>query len=104
MFYRERVDYVLLLIVMCPHVKFIFVFPSDAYLYVTCRSQHRNKATALSMLQSRLHQMEVTRRAKANAQHTQSLSDVSWGNQIRSYVLQVRMFFVIYFKVLNRNP
>lgn len=52
------------------------------------RSQHRNKATALSMLQSRLHQMEVTRRAKANAQHTQSLSDVSWGNQIRSYVLQ----------------
>jgi peptide chain release factor 2 len=42
------------------------------------------------MLQSRLYQMEVTRRAKANAQHTQSLSDVSWGSQIRSYVLQVR--------------
>lgn len=42
------------------------------------------------MLQSRLHQMEVTRRAKANAEHTQALSDVSWGSQIRSYVLQVR--------------
>ncbi|KAG0565322.1 hypothetical protein M758_8G176700 [Ceratodon purpureus] len=52
------------------------------------RSQHRNKATALNMLQSRLYQMEVTRRAKANAQHTQALSDVSWGSQIRSYVLQ----------------
>lgn len=52
------------------------------------RSQHRNKATALNMLQSRLHQIEVTRRAKANAQHTQALADVSWGSQIRSYVLQ----------------
>jgi peptide chain release factor 2 len=54
------------------------------------RSQHRNKATALGMLQSRLYQLEVTRRAQASAQHTQALSDISWGNQIRSYVLQVR--------------
>jgi len=52
------------------------------------RSQHRNKQTALGVLQSRLYQMEVTRRAKATSKHTQSLSDVSWGNQIRSYVLQ----------------
>jgi hypothetical protein len=42
------------------------------------------------MLQSRLYQLEVTRRAQASAQHTQALSDISWGNQIRSYVLQVR--------------
>jgi protein subunit release factor B len=42
------------------------------------------------MLQSRLYQLEVTRQAQASAQHTQALSDISWGNQIRSYVLQVR--------------
>ncbi|KAL2629893.1 hypothetical protein R1flu_014579 [Riccia fluitans] len=60
-------------------------------LVVQCqadRSQHRNKATALAVLQSRLYQMETARRAQASAQHTQALGDITWGNQIRSYVLQ----------------
>lgn len=52
------------------------------------RSQHRNKATALGVLQSRLYQMETARRAQASAQHTETLGDITWGNQIRSYVLQ----------------
>lgn len=55
------------------------------------------------MLQSRLHQIEVTRRAKANAQHTQALSDGSWGSQIRSYVLQVRMFSTFLSAILKQQ-
>ncbi|KAL0558282.1 hypothetical protein IC582_002838 [Cucumis melo] len=51
------------------------------------RSQHQNKAAAMAVLQSRLNQLEMTRQAQMNAQHTQSLSDITWGNQIRSYVL-----------------
>lgn len=51
------------------------------------RSQHQNKASAMSVLQSRLDQLEMARRAQLNAEHTQSLTDISWGNQIRTYVL-----------------
>ncbi|KAI3918943.1 hypothetical protein MKW98_017391 [Papaver atlanticum] len=51
------------------------------------RSQHQNKAMAMAVLQSRLDQLEMVRQAQMNAQHTQSLTDNSWGNQIRSYVL-----------------
>ncbi|KAK9084329.1 hypothetical protein Scep_030800 [Stephania cephalantha] len=51
------------------------------------RSQHQNKAMAMAVLQSRLDQLEMARQAQLNAQHTQSLTDISWGNQIRTYVL-----------------
>ncbi|KAL2345617.1 hypothetical protein Fmac_006902 [Flemingia macrophylla] len=51
------------------------------------RSQHLNKASAMAVLQSRLDQLEIARQAQLNAQHTQSLTDITWGNQIRSYVL-----------------
>ncbi|XP_004494542.1 peptide chain release factor PrfB2, chloroplastic [Cicer arietinum] len=51
------------------------------------RSQHSNKASAMAVLQSRLDQLEITRQAQLNAQHTQSLTDITWGSQIRSYVL-----------------
>ncbi|XP_019242797.1 PREDICTED: peptide chain release factor PrfB2, chloroplastic isoform X1 [Nicotiana attenuata] len=51
------------------------------------RSQHLNKASAMAVLQSRLDQLEMARQAQVNAQHTQSLTEISWGNQIRSYVL-----------------
>ncbi|GAB2228997.1 hypothetical protein Droror1_Dr00023131 [Drosera rotundifolia] len=51
------------------------------------RSQHQNKAAAMAVLQSRLDQLEMARQAQMNAQHTQSLTDISWGNQIRTYVL-----------------
>lgn len=43
----------------------------------------------MAVLQSRLNQLEMARQAQINAQHTQSLSDITWGNQIRSYVLHV---------------
>ncbi|KAG7585483.1 Peptide chain release factor [Arabidopsis thaliana x Arabidopsis arenosa] len=51
------------------------------------RSQHMNKASAMSVLQSRLDQLEMARQTAMNAQHTQSLTEISWGNQIRTYVL-----------------
>ncbi|CAI9103515.1 OLC1v1002012C1 [Oldenlandia corymbosa var. corymbosa] len=51
------------------------------------RSQHSNKASAMAVLQSRLDKLELARQAQLNAQHTQSLSENSFGNQIRSYIL-----------------
>ncbi|XP_031499032.1 peptide chain release factor PrfB2, chloroplastic [Nymphaea colorata] len=51
------------------------------------RSQHQNKAMAMAVLQSRLDQLEMQRQAQLNAKHTQSLTDINFGNQIRSYVL-----------------
>ncbi|WOL15992.1 peptide chain release factor PrfB2, chloroplastic isoform X1 [Canna indica] len=51
------------------------------------RSQHSNKNSAMAVLQSRLDQLEMARQAQINAEHTQSLAEISWGNQIRTYVL-----------------
>ena len=52
------------------------------------RSQHRNRADAFSMLRSKLYELELkTREDKIKAQNAKK-TDNSWGNQIRSYVLQ----------------
>ena len=52
------------------------------------RSQHRNRATAMGMLRARLYEMELQRReTEARAEH-EAKSDIGWGHQIRSYVLQ----------------
>ncbi|KAL6644940.1 hypothetical protein ACP70R_016548 [Stipagrostis hirtigluma subsp. patula] len=51
------------------------------------RSQHMNKASAMAVLQSRLDQLEIARQAQMNSEHTQSLNEITWGSQIRSYVL-----------------
>ncbi|MCB1488832.1 MAG: PCRF domain-containing protein, partial [Bauldia sp.] len=52
------------------------------------RSQHKNRATAWSMLRARLYEAELERReAEANAEAA-SKTDIGWGHQIRSYVLQ----------------
>lgn len=49
------------------------------------RSQHKNKATALKMLKSKLYELE---KEKQNASaNTQEKSEIGWGHQIRSYVL-----------------
>jgi len=53
----------------------------------TQRSQHQNRATAMTMLKSRLYDVEMDkRRAKVDAHNAQKM-DNSWGSQIRSYVL-----------------
>jgi len=52
------------------------------------RSQHKNRATAWNMLRARLYEREMEiREAEANAQAA-SKTDIGWGHQIRSYVLQ----------------
>ncbi len=52
------------------------------------RSQHKNRATAWEMLKSRLYEAELKKREeKANAEAA-AKSDIGWGHQIRSYVLQ----------------
>jgi peptide chain release factor 2 len=60
-------------------------------IIVSCqidRSQHRNRAMAMQMLKARLYEQELKRReAAAQAAHD-AKSDIGWGHQIRSYVLQ----------------
>jgi len=52
------------------------------------RSQHKNRATAISMLKARLYEVELQKREEeAQAEHD-SKTDIGWGHQIRSYVLQ----------------
>jgi len=52
------------------------------------RSQHKNKAEAMKMLKARMYEAELQRReAQADAEHA-AKTDIGWGHQIRSYVLQ----------------
>lgn len=51
------------------------------------RSQHRNKAEAMSMLRSKLYEYEMRKRESELQAQEDAKSDVGWGNQIRSYVL-----------------
>jgi len=53
----------------------------------TERSQHKNRSTAMKMLKAKLYELEVNKRNAAAKVLEDSKSDVSWGNQIRSYVL-----------------
>ncbi|MBW8640333.1 peptide chain release factor 2 [Hoeflea sp. WL0058] len=52
------------------------------------RSQHKNRATAWEMLRSRLYEEELKRREDAASEQEASKTDIGWGHQIRSYVLQ----------------
>ncbi|TLD87879.1 peptide chain release factor 2 [Helicobacter sp. MIT 05-5294] len=49
------------------------------------RSQHKNKATALKMLKSKLYEQEIQKREAQNS--NEDKSEIGWGHQIRSYVL-----------------
>jgi peptide chain release factor 2 len=53
----------------------------------TDRSQHRNRAEAMAMLKSRLYEFELRKRNEAKQQLEDSKTDIGWGHQIRSYVL-----------------
>lgn len=52
------------------------------------RSQHKNRATAWNMLRARLYEMELQKREEAAAATEAAKTDIGWGHQIRSYVLQ----------------
>ena len=51
------------------------------------RSQHRNKAEAMSMLKARLYEAEMQKRRAVRQSEEDGKSDIGWGSQIRSYVL-----------------
>ncbi len=51
------------------------------------RSQHKNRSTAMKMLKAKLYELEFNKRNAAAKVLEDSKSDVSWGHQIRSYVL-----------------
>jgi peptide chain release factor 2 len=51
------------------------------------RSQHRNRAEAMAMLKSRLYEAEIRKRQAEQDKLESSKTDVGWGHQIRSYVL-----------------
>ncbi|MCQ0986183.1 peptide chain release factor 2 [Jiella marina] len=52
------------------------------------RSQHKNRATAWNMLKARLYEAELERREEAANAEASSKTQIGWGHQIRSYVLQ----------------
>jgi len=51
------------------------------------RSQHKNKATAMKQLKAKLYELEMLKRSADQQAVEDTKSDIGWGNQIRSYVL-----------------
>lgn len=51
------------------------------------RSQHKNRATAMKILRSRLYDLEISKREEEAAAKADQKMDIAWGSQIRSYVL-----------------
>lgn len=51
------------------------------------RSQHRNRAEAMAMLKSRLYELELRKRQSEQQKLEDAKTDIGWGHQIRSYVL-----------------
>ena len=51
------------------------------------RSQHRNRAEAMAMLKSKLYELEIRKRQAEQQKLEDSKTDIGWGHQVRSYVL-----------------
>ena len=69
------------------------------------RSQHKNKETCMKMLKARLYEFEMQIREKENQKNVSAKTDIGWGHQIRSYVLQpYQMVKDLRNKVENTNP
>jgi peptide chain release factor 2 len=51
------------------------------------RSQHRNRAEAMAMLKAKLYELEMRKRLAEKQKLEESKTDIGWGHQIRSYVL-----------------
>ena len=52
------------------------------------RSQHKNKETCFNMLKARLYEHEIQKKEQTSENLAKSKTDIGWGHQIRSYVLQ----------------
>ncbi len=69
------------------------------------RSQHKNKETCYKMLRARLYEHELQKREAENQKTLNTKTDIGWGHQIRSYVLQpYQLVKDLRNKVENTNP
>ena len=69
------------------------------------RSQHKNKETCFKMLKARLYEYEIQKKEEKNQKNIDSKTDIGWGHQIRSYVLQpYRLVKDLRNKEENTNP
>ena len=69
------------------------------------RSQHKNKETCYKMLKARLYEHEMQKREEEDQQNIKSKTDIGWGHQIRSYVLQpYRLVKDLRSKIESTNP
>ena len=69
------------------------------------RSQHKNKETCYKMLKARLYEHEMQKKEEKNKKNVSSKTDIGWGHQIRSYVLQpYRLVKDLRYKTENTNP
>ena len=69
------------------------------------RSQHKNKDTCFKMLKARLYEYELQKREKENQKDSNLKTDIGWGHQIRSYVLQpYQLVKDLRNKTENTNP
>ena len=69
------------------------------------RSQHKNKDTCYKMLKARLFEYEIQKRNEEEQKNVSTKTDIGWGHQIRSYVLQpYRLVKDLRTKVESSNP
>ena len=69
------------------------------------RSQHKNKETCFKMLKARLYEHEIQKREEVNQKELNTKTDIGWGHQIRSYVLQpYQLVKDLRNKIENTNP
>ncbi|MDC0385570.1 peptide chain release factor 2 [Pelagibacteraceae bacterium] len=69
------------------------------------RSQHKNKETCFKMLKARLYEYEMQKKEEENQKELSTKTDIGWGHQIRSYVLQpYQLVKDLRNKVENTNP
>tara|TARA_B100001121_G_C18641251_1_gene599351 strand:- start:277 stop:936 length:660 start_codon:yes stop_codon:yes gene_type:complete len=69
------------------------------------RSQHKNKETCFKMLKARLYEHQIQKRDAESQKDLKSKTDIGWGHQIRSYVLQpYQLVKDLRNKIENTNP
>ena len=69
------------------------------------RSQHKNKETCFKMLKARLYEHEMQKKEEENQKELTTKTDIGWGHQIRSYVLQpYQLVKDLRNKIENTNP
>ncbi|MAV56311.1 MAG: peptide chain release factor 2 [Candidatus Pelagibacter sp.] len=69
------------------------------------RSQHKNKETCFKMLKARLYENEIQKREDQSKKELNAKTDIGWGYQIRSYVLQpYRLVKDLRFNIQDTNP